>query len=214
MKVLVTGFEPNDDGLNASEIVITSLRDHPTQALRQYIHAIEFIILPGNTNQLGQVVRNILNDLSPDLCLGIGQARGYNKIALERMAKNLRYFVTRDKAGNAPKGEPIVSGAAAAYWHSLTELDKTASLLEKHNIPAKVSNDCGTHLCNQSFYHLLHWRKEHHLKMRVGFVHIPALPEQVIQYWPEAPFMPIEMTREALSLILHQQIQAISSSSL
>ncbi|MEO1146414.1 MAG: hypothetical protein AAFY26_12580 [Cyanobacteria bacterium J06638_22] len=143
MNVLVTGFEPNDDGLNASEIVITSLRDNPTQALSQYINAIEFIILPGDTNQLGQVVHNTLNDLSPDLCLGVGQARGYNKIALERMAKNLRYFVTRDKAGNAPKGQPIDSGAAA-YWHSLTDLDNTVSLLEKHNIPAKVSNDCGT----------------------------------------------------------------------
>ena len=214
MKVLLTGFEPNDDGLNASEIVITSLRDNPTKEVSQYINAIEFIILPGNTNQLGQVVHNTLNALSPDLCLGVGQARGYNKIALERMAKNLRYFVTRDKAGNAPKGQPIHSGAAAAYWHSLTDLDNTVLLLENHNIPAKVSSDCGTHLCHQNFYHLLHWREEHNLNMRVGFVHIPALPEQVIQYWPEAPFMSIEMTRKALSLILHQHIQAISSSGL
>jgi pyrrolidone-carboxylate peptidase len=38
--------------------------------------------------------------------------------------------------------------------------------------------------------------------MKVGFVHIPVLPEQVIKYWPEAPFMSMDMLREALSLII------------
>ncbi|GEM_PF-3694795 len=45
--------------------------------------------------------------------------------------------------------------------------------------------------------------------MKVGFVHITALPEQVIKYWSESPFMPIEMTRQALSLIISRQIQSI-----
>ena len=207
MRVLITGFEPNDDGLNASELVVISLRDNPTQALSQYIHAIDFKILPGNTNRLGQVVDDILKATSPDICIGIGQARGYNRIALERMAKNLRYFVTLDRAGNAPKGEPIVPNAPVAYWHSLLEPDALVSLLERHNIPARVSNDCGTHLCNQAFYHFLHWRETYKSDMKVGFVHIPALPEQVIQYWPESPFMPMEMTRQALALIISKQIR-------
>lgn len=43
MKVLITGFEPNDDNLNASELVVVSLRDHPTQELRQYIDDIDFM---------------------------------------------------------------------------------------------------------------------------------------------------------------------------
>jgi pyroglutamyl-peptidase len=207
MKVLVTGFEPNDDGFNASELVVLSLKDHPTQELNQYIDNIDFKIMPGNTNILGQVVDETLKLSKPDICIGVGQARGYNKIALERMAKNLRYFVTLDRAGNAPKGEPIVLNAPIAYWNSLLEQDSLVPLLESHNIPAKVSNDGGTHLCNQVFYHFLHWREIHNLDMKVGFVHIPALPEQVIKYWPESPFMPMEMTRKALSLIISKQIQ-------
>jgi pyroglutamyl-peptidase len=212
MRVLITGFEPNDDGLNASELVVVSLRDDPTQELSQYIDEIEFKIMPGNTNILGQVVAETLKAVSPDICLGVGQARGYNRIALERMAKNLRYFVTLDRAGNAPKGEPIVSNAPVAYWNSLLEQDNLVALLESHNIPARVSNDCGTHLCNQVFYHFLHWREIHNLDMKVGFVHIPALPEQVIKYWAESPFMPMEMTRKALSLIISRQIQSVTPS--
>ncbi|MBW4618503.1 MAG: hypothetical protein KME17_03830 [Cyanosarcina radialis HA8281-LM2] len=209
MRVLITGFEPNDDGLNASELVVVSLRDNPPQELSQYIDRIDFKIMPGNTNILGQVVDETLKAVAPDICIGIGQARGYNSIALERLAKNLRYFVTLDKAGNAPKGEPIISNAPAAYWNSLLEPDSLVKLLESHNIPAKVSNDCGTHLCNQLFYHFLHWREIHHLDLKVGFVHIPVLPEQVIKYWPESPFMPIEMTRKAISLIASRQIQSV-----
>ncbi|MFM2314537.1 MAG: hypothetical protein RLZZ04_3813 [Cyanobacteriota bacterium] len=211
MKVLITGFEPNDDGLNASELVVMSLRDHPTQELSQYHDDIDFKIMPGNTSILEQVVDETLRVSEPDICIGVGQARGYNKIALERMAKNLRYFVTLDRAGNAPKGEPIVANAPVAYWNSLLDQDSLVPLLESHDIPARVSNDGGTHLCNQVFYHFLHWKEIHNPAMKVGFVHIPALPEQVIKYWSESPFMPMEMTRKALSLIISEQISNSSS---
>ena len=68
-------------------------------------------------------------------------------------------------------------------------------------------NDCGTHLCNQAFYHFLHWKESNRADMAVGFIHIPALPEQVIRQWPEAPFMPSEMTCQAIALIVKHQIQ-------
>jgi pyroglutamyl-peptidase len=207
MRVLITGFEANDDALNASELVVTSLRDNPTQELSQYIHHIDFKIMPGNTNILGQVVDEALKSFSPDICIGVGQARGYNKIAIERMAKNLRFFVTPDRAGNTPKGEQIIPNAPVAYWSSLLDQNDLVPFLESHNIPTKISNDCGTNLCNQIFYNFLHWRETHNSDMKVGFVHIPVLPEQVIKYWSESPFMPIEMTRRALSLIISRQIQ-------
>lgn len=210
MRILITGFEPNDDALNASELVGVSLRDNPTTELTPYIDCIDFKIMPGNTNILGNVVNETLKAFSPDICIAIGQARAYNKIAIERMAKNLRYFVTLDRAGNAPKGEPIVPNAPVAYWSCLADLEGLVSLLESHNIPTRISNDGGTHLCNQAFYHFMHWREINNSDMQVGFVHIPVLPEQVIKYWPESPFMPIEMTRQALSLIICRQIQSFA----
>lgn len=204
MRVLLTGFEPNDDGLNASELVVESLRDSPPQELSQYIDYIKFKVMPGNTTTLGQVVDETLKAFFPDICIGIGQARGYHKITLEAMAKNLRYFVTLDRAGNAPKGEWVVPDAPITYWSSLPDQEGLVSLLESHNIPTRISNDCGTHLCNQFFYHSLHWRNIHNPDMKVGFVHIPVLPEQVIKYWSESPFMPIEMTRTALALVIQR----------
>jgi pyroglutamyl-peptidase len=211
MRVLVTGFEPNDNELNASELVVASLRDDPTQALSQYMNDIDFKIMPGDTNALESMVNKTLKEVSPDICLGVGQARGYNRIALERIAKNLKYFVTLDRMGNAPTGELVVSDAPVAYWSSLLEQDRLVALLESQNIPARISNDCGTHLCNQLFYHFLHWKETYSSFMKVGFVHIPALPEQVIKNWAESPFMPMEMTRQALSLIIKNQIQMVDN---
>lgn len=206
MKILLTGFEPNDDGLNASEIVVRSLKDDLPTLLHEYRHDIHYKIMPGDTHAIGQVVEETLRHEPPDIYLGIGQARGYNRIALEQMAKNLRYFVTPDRAGNTPKGEPIVPNAPLAYLSSLPCPSSLVSLLAQHMIPARIANDCGTHLCNQVFYQVLHWSALQRPEMRVGFAHIPILPEQVIQQWPDSPFMPLEMTRTAITLILDDQI--------
>ena len=207
MKVLVTGFEPNDDGLNASELIVNSLHDNPPKEIEKHISRIDFRVLPGNTNILGQVVDDILQSTTPDICLGVGQARGYNCIAVERMAKNLRYFVTLDRASNAPKGEPIVVDGPLGYFNSLVDWDALVPLLKSYGIPSRLSNDCGTHLCNQSFYHFLHWKNKFKQDMKIGFVHIPPVPEQVIKYWAKSPFMPMEMSCRAIAIIINKQIQ-------
>ena len=127
------------------------------------------------------------------------------------MAKNLKYFVSLDKMGNAPKGESIVPDAPIAYWNSLDNIEHLVPLLESHGIPNRIANDCGTHLCNQAFYHFLHWREINNSDMKVGFVHIPALPQQVIEYWSEAPFMTMEMTCKAISIIVAEQIKSVGA---
>ena len=188
-------------------LVITSFSKNPPSEISKYVDFINFKVLPGDTNSLEEVINELLQTLKPNVCIGIGQAKGYNKIAIERMAKNLKYFVSLDKMGNAPKGESIVPNAPIAYWNSLNNIEGLVSLLESHNIPNRIANDCGTHLCNQAFYHFLHWQKINDLDMKAGFIHIPALPQQVIKYWSEAPFMTMETICKAISIIVAEQIE-------
>ena len=208
MKVLVTGFEPNDDGINASQRVVESLRDDFSSGLHTLPAAFEFRIMPGNTNSLGLVVDEALDSIGPDICIGIGQSN-YNKITLELLAKNIRHFATPDRAGNAPKWESIVDDAPAAYLTTLHDTKGLCSFLESHGIPARLSADCGTHLCNQALYHFLHWRGVHNSEMRTGFVHIPVLPEQIMEHRPEFPCMPLELTVKAVSLIISNQVKSV-----
>lgn len=207
MIVLLTAFPPLADGLNASELVVKSLKENPTLEIIEHLHLLKFEIMSGNTKILENELNDALNRHHPDICIFTGQAPGRNKITLERIATNLKYFVTLDKAGNAPKGEQIIQKGSTAYWNTLPDLENIVSILEQNNIPAAVSNNCGTHLCNQIFYHGLHIAEINNSTIKCGFVHIPVLPQQVIKYWAESPFMPIEMSRKALSLIIKTVIK-------
>lgn len=46
IKVLLTGFEPNDDGMNASEVVVNTLREKSLLALTEGAVELHCQILP------------------------------------------------------------------------------------------------------------------------------------------------------------------------
>ena len=212
MKILLTGFEPNDDGLNASEILIRSLKTNPTPEIVDALDSLRFEVMPGNTNQLEISLHKLFQQHSPDICILTGQS-DRNKITIERIATNIRNFRTPDRAGHVPKHQKICENGPAAYWTTLNNLDSLVSVLESNNIPAAISNYGGTHLCNQILYLALHFASTRSLNMPAGFIHIPVLPEQVIKERPLFPFMPLEMTRQALSLIIKEVIRAAKGES-
>ena len=208
MIVLVTGFESNARGLNASEVLIKSLEEYLTPQLLKYQNSLRFSIIPGNTNILGDIFDELVECYSPDICVFTGQAPGRNKITLERIATNIKNFKKPDRAGNLSLGEKIIADGEAAYFSTLPKLENLVAILEENNIPAAISNYAGNHLCNQILYQALHFSQVHNSAIESGFVHIPILPEQVIRgssYLKDAselPFMSLEMSRKALSLIL------------
>jgi hypothetical protein len=60
----------------------------------------------------------------------------------------------------------------------------------------------GAGLCNQVTYELLHYLTIHQLDVPAGFVHVPALPEQVTNAYPPMPSMALEtMTRGIYAVI-------------
>lgn len=204
MVVLVTGFEPNDNGINASEVVVKSLAQNLPLELSECRELIRFEVMPGNTNLLEDALKQAFQVHSPDFCLFTGQAPGRNKITIERIATNLKDFRVPDKAGNLPVGEKIVPSGEAAYFSTLSNLEDLVSIVENNNIPVAISNCSGNHLCNQLLYHALHLARINNLKIQSAFLHLPILPEQVIKElkFSNSPFMPLEMTRIALSLII------------
>ena len=70
-KVLITGFEPNDDTVNASELVVASLNENPPKEISRYLDSINFKILLGDTNSLEKAIDESLQTLKPDICIGI-----------------------------------------------------------------------------------------------------------------------------------------------
>lgn len=113
-----------------------------------------------------------------DVVLSLGQAKGRDKVCLERVAINVRDAGVADHAGHVAQDEPVLPGGPAAYFSTLP-LRSMVAAIEKAGVPAAISNTAGTYVCNDLLYLLLHFTASGQLPIRVGFIHLPALPEQV-----------------------------------
>jgi len=64
-----------------------------------------------------------------------------------------------------------------------------------------VSNTAGTYLCNQVLYLALHWAAQQKQNIPTGFIHVPSLPEQVIEM-SNAPSMALSTALLAIRTTL------------
>jgi len=207
MKILITGFEPNDKGLNASKILVESLSSELTSSIEPSIAEFTFEILPPDTESVKSVLYKLIESHNTDICVFIGQAPGRNKIGLERIAINLKDFGAPDGKGNHPKGDLIEPEGSAAYWSSVKNQQDIVEVLNNKGIPAFLSNNGGYHLCNQVLYLGLQLADKSQSNMKCCFIHIPPLPEQVINQWPGSPFMELSTTKNAIVTIINEIIK-------
>ena len=202
MTILVTGFEPNDDGLNASKILVESLRDEPPKGLSGIRELIQYEVIAPSSIKLQSTILEHISRYKPDYCVFIGQAPGRNKITFERIATNLKDFGSPDGDGNQPHGDFIEPDGAVAYWSNLPKQEALVERLNGIGIPVAFSNHAGNHLCNQILYHALHHAHSEEVDLMCGLIHIPPLPIQAQTQWLATPFIPLSMAREALSFVL------------
>jgi len=78
-------------------------------------------------------------------------------------------------------------------------------------IPAELSLSAGAFLCNQVTYEILHYLTTHQLDIPAGFVHLPALPEQVTNAYPPIPSMALETMVRGICAVIGA-LQAIAPS--
>lgn len=72
-------------------------------------------------------------------------------------------------------------------------------------IPASVSYSAGTYVCNDLMYRVLYLIDKKYPSMRGGFVHVPFLPEQVL----ERPAGTASLSAETIAKALECGIKAI-----
>ena len=169
-KLLITGFDPfGANTVNPSWLAVSQL---PEQIggfqLRKHMLPTVF----------GEAPRRVLQEAAawePDVILCIGLAAGRNAVTPERIGVNIRDARIADNAGNRPEGEFVVPGGPAAYFATVP-VASMARAIQEAGIPGAVSNSAGTFVCNDTLYTLLHHYDG--TVTRVGFIHIPALPEQ------------------------------------
>ena len=134
-----------------------------------------------------------------DVILCVGLAASRDAVTPERIAVNIRDARskgTRDNAGFLAQGEPCAPSGPAAYFSTLP-VENMTQVIRAAGLRAAVSNTAGTFVCNDTMYLLLH--EYAHTATRVGFIHVPPLPQQGEE---NAPCMSLEDTIKALSIAI------------
>jgi pyroglutamyl-peptidase len=105
---------------------------------------------------------------------------GAATINVERVAINVADARIPYNCGDKPRDRVIVEGGPAAYFTRLP-YRRLLKALEEAKIPCSLSNSAGTFGCNHVFYELMHILSVNDSETPAGFIHVPPLPEQVLE---------------------------------
>ena len=169
-RLLITGFDPFGGAtVNPSWMAVERLPDQIGECVLCKLQ------IPTVFGKAAAAVLEIARQFSPDTILCIGQAGGRAAVTPERIGVNIRDARIPDNAGNQPRGEFVDPQGPAAYFSTLP-VEAMAQAIRDAGVDATVSNSAGAFVCNDVLYSLLH----HYAgtAVRVGFVHVPYLPEQ------------------------------------
>jgi len=192
MRLLLTAFEPFDGtGLNSSlEAARAFLATGPGADL-------VFALLPVRYDEDTRRVEDAIATFRPDTILHLGQGRG-GAVRVERIAVNVRYERSEFDAIGPRAAQRLIDPCGPAAYFATVPVEGLAAAIEAAGVPACVSNHAGIYLCNHVFYRSL--ARAEQTGGRVGFLHLPPLPEQrpPSHAGDEAP-LPCEMLAAAVA---------------
>jgi pyroglutamyl-peptidase len=192
MKLLLTAFDPfGGDTVNPAQEAV--------KLVPERIAAVDIVKL-----EVPTVFRKSIDKLAaaieqekPDVVLCVGQAGGRFEVTPERVAINVDDARIPDNEGNQPVGA-IYDDGPAAYFATLP-IKAMVKAIRDAGLPAAVSNTAGTFVCNHIMYGLLYHLDKHFPHIRGGFIHVPFVPEQVVNRPAPAPYMALEDIVKALT---------------
>ena len=194
MKILLTAFDPfADEKINPTLEVLKKLEDN---ILDVQLIKLE---LPTVFDKSSKILEEKIKEVKPDVILSLGQAGGRSKITVERIAINVDDANIKDNEGNKPIDQKIKNDGENAYFSTLP-IKAIVEEIKKAGIPAEISNSAGTFVCNHIMYEDL-YLAEKYGNIKAGFIHIPFLPEQVIDK-KDMPSMNISDIKKALEIAI------------
>lgn len=186
--LLITGFDPfGGEAINPSWEAVSRLPD----VIGEY--RLTRLQIPTVFGRAAEAVLAAAGQDRPDVILCVGQAGGRDAVTPERIAINIASAAKPDNAGNQPREEAILPGGPDGSF-STVPVGSMADAITSAGLPGRVSNTAGTFVCNDTLYRLL----QHYTgtETRVGFLHVPHLPQQA---QPGAPSMELTQIIAALT---------------
>lgn len=183
-RLLITGFDPfGGEKINPAWEAVRLL---PEMIGDYMLCKLE---IPAVFGLAAQRVMEKAEEVKPQVILCVGQAGGRSAVTPERIGVNIRDARIPDNAGNQPRGNFCVPEGPAAYFATVPVMAMEEAI-RSAGLPATVSNSAGAFVCNDVLYTLLH--RSAGTDVKVGFIHVPYLPEQ------GTPNLPLADTVKAL----------------
>ncbi|MDO4589642.1 MAG: pyroglutamyl-peptidase I [Fusobacterium sp.] len=195
MKVLITGFDPfGGEKINPAWEAVRALPDK--------IEDIEVVKLqiPTVFKKSAKKLFENIDTVKPDVVICVGQAGGRYEFTVERVAINVDDGRIPDNDGYQPVDSPVFEDGENAYFSTLP-IKAIVEEVKKAGIPSAVSNTAGTYVCNHIMYSLLYYLTKNNLDIRGGFVHVPFIPEQVLDK-RNMPYMELSRITKALEVTI------------
>lgn len=204
--ILLTGFEAfGNTPENPAEAVARALDNAEIDEAR--VHAR---VIPSAFFECIDAVQAAIAELEPDIVVMMGEYGGRAMITVERLAQNLndgtRYSLA-DNRGRAPQGEPTIADGPEAYRTTLP-LRAMVQAMREAGIPADISDTPGTFCCNHLMYGVLHHVATQSMPIRVGWIHLPHLPQ--VAALPDnlgAPSMSVETAVAGVKVALQAAVE-------
>lgn len=191
--LLITGFDPF-----AHYIVNPSWK--AVKALPDIVgdYQLHKLMLPNIFDLEAKILLEKAGRVKPDVILMTGMNSGTTKIDINLAALNIKDALIEDNMGRKPWNEPILPDAPAAYFATIPVHEIVRSL-RAQKLPVQLEFASGGYVCNEIFYRAAHAYAG--TTTKVGFVHVPLLPEMVMD---ENMALPLEKTVEALQAIIKE----------
>lgn len=178
--VVVSGFEPfNPETANPSGEVAKLLASEESIARIQQLCddtvTVTPQLLPLSFDDAWPTLARTINKVKPDIIVAIGMKTHARGVNLERCAINIIDADKPDVYNVQPRKVAVSPEGPAAFWTKLP-LRRILQTFADSQIPASLSSDAGTYVCNALFYQLMDWCS-HAPDVLAGFVSLPSINE-------------------------------------
>lgn len=168
--LLITGFDPfGGESVNPAWEAVRRLPDTVGD------YRLTRIQIPTRFALAAETVLAAAEADNPDVILCVGQAGGRSAVTPERIAINLNDARIPDNGGYQPTEQPIDPDGPDGIFATVP-VSAMARAIRDAGISGQVSLSAGAFVCNDTLYRLL--RHYEGTDTRVGFIHVPFLPEQ------------------------------------
>lgn len=200
-RVLLSGFERyGTTPVNPAEGVANALDGASIHGA-----AVTGLVAPSRWFDCIDAVMATATEIRADLIVMTGEYGGRSMITVERIAQNLndsaRYGVA-DNTGRVLEDDLTAPDGPVAYWTTVP-LRAMVLAMREHGVPADISDAPGTLMCNHLMYGVLHRVATTAMPARVGWIHLPHLPEvAALDINLGAPSMALETSVEGTRIAI------------